>query len=153
MPKYEGPGAAPPAAEARIGYARRHSDTTITSDVATRAAWGEPSPVAHWPLTLAVVTWRPLVKSALRGVTTVALPIGLKIVDCPVLVSNGRAWVSLPSRPVLHRDGQHKSDANGKPTYAAILERHSRGLNDRFSEAIIAAICQKHPGALDGAEP
>jgi hypothetical protein len=42
-----------------------------------------------------------------------------------------------------------KTDANGKPAFAAILEWRSRELGDRFSEIVIAAIRRIHPGALD----
>jgi hypothetical protein len=86
----------------------------------------------------------------LRGFATVELPIGLKLVDCPVLVSNGKAWVNLPSKPVLDRDGLQKTDVRGKPAYAAILEWRSRDLSERFSEAVITAIRQRHPDAVDG---
>ncbi len=84
---------------------------------------------------------------------TVELPIELKLVDCPVLVSNGKAWASLPSKPVLDRDGRHKTNANGKPAYAAICEWRSRELSDRFSQVVTAAIRQLYPGALDEAGP
>ena len=94
--------------------------------------------------------WHPHVKGALRGFVTVTLPIGLKLIDCPVLASNGKAWVNLPAKPVLDRDGKQKIGADGKPAYAAILEWRSRELSDGFSEAVIAAIRQMHPGALDG---
>jgi hypothetical protein len=87
-------------------------------------------------------------KGPLRGFATILLPIGLSLIDCPVLVSNGKAW-ALPSRPVLDRDGRQKIDANGKPAFATILEWRSRELSDWFSEDVIAAIHQMYPSALD----
>jgi hypothetical protein len=95
-----------------------------------------------------LISWKPLVKNSLRGFATVELPIGLKIVDCPVLVSNGKAWASLPTKPVLDRDGKHVKP-DGKPQYSAILEWKSRGLADRFSEAVVELVRQTHPGDLD----
>jgi hypothetical protein len=69
-------------------------------------------------------------------------------------VSNGKAWASLPSKPVLDRDGRQKTDANGKPAYAAILEWRARELRDRFSDSVVESIRRLHPEALDdGAEP
>jgi len=159
LPKQFGPGALAGAAEAgdRVS-AGRLSDTTpranlqsrVAPEAATRATWGEP-PAQSRPHTIALVAWRPLVRGALRGFVTVELPIRLKLVDCPVLVSKGKAWASLPSKPVLDRDGRQETDFNGKPSYAAILEWRSRELSDRFSQVVITAIRQMYPGALDEA--
>jgi hypothetical protein len=158
--RYHGLAAASPAAKADFGYAAdRRPDTIpphcppIAPNAATRATWGEP-PTAQRPRTIALVAWRPFVKGALRGFATVELPIGLEIADCPVLVSNGKAWASLPSKPVLDRDGRQKTDANGRPAYTAILEWRAQELRDRFSDAVVEAIRRLHPEALDdGAEP
>ena len=149
MPRYDSPGAwAGAEADGDRDILGQRPDTTIALNAATRATWGEP-PTSQRPPTIALVAWRPLVKGALRGFATVELPIGLKLVDCPVLVSNGKAWVSLPSKPVLDRDGRQKIDANGKPAYVPVLEWRSRELGDRFSEIGIAAIRRIYPGALD----
>jgi hypothetical protein len=95
-----------------------------------------------------LVSWKPLAKNSLRGFATIELPIGLKISDIPVLVSHGKAWASLPSKPQLDKDGQHKRDVNGKPAYAPILEWRDRDLSDRFSAAVIDLIRASHPEAL-----
>jgi hypothetical protein len=121
------------------------------ADAATRAPWGAPLGTQR-PRAIALIAWRPLVKGALRGLATVELPIGLKLIDCPVLVSNGKAWASLPSKPVLDRDGRHKTDANGKGTYVAMLDWRSRELSERFSQAVVTAIRQLCPGALGEAD-
>jgi hypothetical protein len=81
--------------------------------------------------------------------TTIELPIGLKIIDCPVLVSNGKAWASLPTKPVLDRDGKHVKQ-DGKPQYSAFLEWKSRDLADRFSETVVEFVLAEYPAALDG---
>jgi hypothetical protein len=153
MPTERLPGAL--AGAAGVGCADdRRSETTshhagpITYNAAAQATWGAPL-AARRPRTIALVAWRPLVKGALRGFATVELPIGLKLIDCPVLLSSGKAWASLPSKPVLDRDGRQKIDANGKPTYAGILEWRSRELSERFSEAVVRAIRQAYPGAID----
>jgi hypothetical protein len=107
-------------------------------------------PAAPRPRTIVLVAWRPVVKGALRGFATVELPIGLKLVDCPVYVGKNGPWASLPAKPQIDRDGRQKTDAAGKPTYAAILEWRDRALADRFSEVVIAAVRTVHPEALDG---
>ena len=100
-----------------------------------------------------LISFKPLTKGSLRGFANVELPNGLRITDCPVLVSgNGKAWATLPSKPVLDRDGRH-AKPDGKPQYAAILEWKTRDLSDGFSTAVIELIRAKHPDALDGGEP
>ena len=85
----------------------------------------------------------------MRGFATVELPLGLKIIDCPVLVSKGKAWANAQSKPVLDREGRQKIAANGKPAYVPVFEWRSRELNERFSKIVVTAIRQMCPGALD----
>jgi hypothetical protein len=145
-PKRGGPGALAGATEAGVDreYSGKRPDTTTLPDAATRATRGEP-PATKRPRTIALVAWRPRAKGALRGFMTVKLPFGLKLVDCPVLVSNEKAWASLPSKPILDR-GRQRTDANDKPAYAAILEWRSRDLADRFSAAVVSW-CSVRTGA------
>jgi hypothetical protein len=148
-----GPAAGGAAGEADIGYAAdRRSDTTIAPNAATRATWGEP-PATRRPRTLALVAWRPVVKGALRGFAAIELPIGLKIHDVPVLVSNGKPWASLPSKPQIDRDGRQKTDANGKAAFAPVLEWRSREISERFSKAVVALVRAAHPDDLDDGAP
>jgi hypothetical protein len=144
MARFDGPGALAGAeANGNRVCSDGRPDTTphrrlsIAPDAATRATRGEP-PTAQRPRTIALVAWRPFVKGALRGFATVELPIGLKLVDCPVLVSAGKTWVSLPSKPVLDRDGRQK---------IAMLDWRSRELSERFSQAVARAIRQLCPRA------
>ena len=78
--------------------------------------------------------------------------MGLRLLDCPVLVSNGKAWVSLPSKSAFDQDGQQKRDINGKLAYVPVVQWRDRGLSDRFSTAAIALIREANPEAL-AAEP
>ena len=120
---------------------------------AEAATWGGLPTPGHQAeqKRMRLIAWKPLVKNSLRGFATVELPIGLKISDVPVLISNGKACASLPSKPQIDKDGQHKRDFNGKPVYAAILEWRDRDLGDRFSAAVVALIHAEHPDDLDGA--
>jgi hypothetical protein len=96
----DGPGAWENAeADDRV-IAGQRPDTTFSAPAAIRAAWGQP-PTAQRPRTIALVAWRPVVKDALRGFAKVLQPSGLKLIDCPILVSTGKTWASLPSKPVL----------------------------------------------------
>jgi hypothetical protein len=97
-----------------------------------------------------LISWKPLVKNSLRGFATVELPIGLRISDIPVLISHGKTWATLPSKPQIDKDGQHRRDPNGKPAYSPILEWRDRDLQDRFSGAVVDLIRAEHPDALDG---
>jgi hypothetical protein len=69
-----------------------------------------------------------------------------------VLVSNGKAWASLPSKPQLDMDGHPKRDATGKLVYVSVLRWRDRELSDRFSNAVIALVRAAHPAAF-GAAP
>ena len=122
---------------------------------AEAATWGALPTPGHpgEQKRMRLIAWKPLVKNSLRGFATVLLPIGLKISDVPVLISNGKTWASLPSKPQVDKDGRHKRDVNGKLAYTAILEWKDRDLSDRFSQAVVALVRAEHPDALDGGEP
>jgi hypothetical protein len=98
-----------------------------------------------------LLNWKPLVKGALRGFATVELPIGLKLIDCPVLVGPNGPWAAPPSKPVLDLEGKH-SKPGGKGQYAAVVEWRDRELAGRFSGAVVRLVCEAHADAL-GEEP
>jgi hypothetical protein len=85
----------------------------------------------------------------LRGFATVLLPSGLKLIDCPILVSNGKAWASLPSKPVPDGEGQHKLGLDSKPASVPVLEWRSRDLGDRFSTAVVELVRRTDPDSLN----
>lgn len=96
--------------------------------------------------------FKPLARGALRGFATVRLPSGLVISDVAVCTANGRTWASLPSKPVLNRDGRHVEEG-GKKKYASILSWSDRDTADRWSAAVVDLVRQHHPDALDGGTP
>jgi hypothetical protein len=96
-----------------------------------------------------LVSWKPIAKGSLRGFATVELPIGLRLIECPVFVGSNGPWASLPSKPVLDREGKQVKP-NGKPQFATVLEWRDRALNDRFSESVIELVRAAHPDALAG---
>lgn len=92
--------------------------------------------------------FKAMQKGALRGFATVKLPGGLTIADCPVCISRGKTWASLPAKPLLDRDGRH-AELDGKKRYAAILSWGDRATADAWSAAVVALVRQAHPEALD----
>jgi hypothetical protein len=101
---------------------------------------------------MALRRWRPLRRGTLLGFADITLPIGLQIDDVAVHSRDGRAWASMPARPMLE-DGRHVI-RDGKPAYARILAWCSRDLATRFSDAVCALVRHAHPAALDdGGEP
>jgi hypothetical protein len=116
-------------------------------DVATAVGYGDKPP----PRRVRVIRWTPKPKGALLGFCTVELlPLGLRIIDCPVLVSHGRAWCALPAKIQVDNTGRQRTDAAGKPLYSAVLQWRNREISDGFSSAVISAIRRAHPDALDG---
>jgi hypothetical protein len=102
---------------------------------------------------VALLDWKPITKGALRGFARVRLGCALVIHDIPVLCSNGRAWATLPSKPIIGADSTVARDEKGKTRYAPILEWADRAAADRFGAAVLAAIRAEHPNALADASP
>jgi hypothetical protein len=102
------------------------------------------------PLTL--LAWRPMVRNSLRGFATVRIGKALVVHDVTVLASNGKIWASLPSKPMVDRNGMAMRDAAGKLRYSPMLEWGDREAQTRFSAAVIAAVRAAHgPEALEPA--
>jgi hypothetical protein len=101
------------------------------------------------PRRLRLISWRLHRKGALRGFACVELSIGLQIVDCPVLHSNGRTWVGLPGKPQIDSTGRQRTDANGKALYTAVLQWKDQAVRDRFSAAIVELVRARRPGDLE----
>src|SRR5215469_12534868 len=67
----------------------------LAPDLATAVGYGDKPASRH----LRLISRRPLAKGALHGFCTIELlPLGLRSIDCPVLVSDGRAWCALPAK-------------------------------------------------------
>jgi hypothetical protein len=119
---------------------------------AERATWGYPpsgNPAqTPEPKRARLISWKVFRKNSLRGFAVVELPIGLRIHDIPILASHNKIWASLPAKPQIDRDGQHKRDANGKPVYVPVLEWKDRDLAVRFSQAVVALVRAEYPEDL-----
>ena len=87
-----------------------------------------------------LLEWKPIVRNSLRGFATVRLGRSLSINDVAVHSSNGKRWASLPSKPIVDRDGMVKKNEAGKTQYAPLLAWLDRQSADKFSEGVIAAV-------------
>jgi hypothetical protein len=110
-------------------------------------AWGDWPP----PRQMVLRRWRPTHRATLRGFADIELPSGLQIDDVAVHVWAGRAWASLPARPIVE-DGRHVI-CDRKPQYATIIRWGTRDLADRFSAAVVELLGRTHPEELDRAGP
>jgi hypothetical protein len=138
MPTYER-HSAPGGAGGSAGYHGSSERYPVTSNL--RPAQAE----------LKLIEWRPVVKTSLRGFATVELTaVGLVIRDVVVLAGRNGPWASLPAKPQIDRDGRPKLGSNGRPAYSSILEWRDRELSDHFSAALVAAIRDRQPDALEG---
>jgi hypothetical protein len=134
MRTYNGPGRVGDAARVGGDWSRTETrpDTTphprppIARDAATAAGWGDRPPAGHRRRTIALLAWRPLTKGALRGFVSVELPIGLRLIDCPVYVGKNGPFATLPSKPQIDKESRKKTNPNGWPAYAPVLEWRSR---------------------------
>ncbi len=100
------------------------------------------------PVTL--LEWKSMPRNSLRGFAKIRLGKSLIIRDVSVHCSHGKNWASLPSKPIIDRDGNVKKDQNGKVQYVAILEWENREAADAFSQSVIEAVERQHPGSTAG---
>lgn len=97
---------------------------------------------------LALLAFKPMARNTLRGFADVRVGKSLLIKEVPVHVSNGKAWASLPSKPVL-KDGRVATDERGKARYVPILEWADKDARDAFSEAVVEAVRAQAPDAVE----
>lgn len=95
-----------------------------------------------------ILDWRPMRRNSLLGFAQIQLG-ALKIKDVTININTGRKWAGLPSKPMIDRDGNAMRNDQGKVRYVPLLEWDNKATGDRFSESVIAALEEKHPGATD----
>jgi len=100
------------------------------------------------PLPVVLLAWRPIRKGSLLGFASVRLGKSLQINDISVCRTGDRLWASLPSKPVLTRDGAPKVNERGKAVYSPILQWTDPASRDRFSEAVVAIVQREHAADL-----
>jgi len=103
-------------------------------------------------LTISCRGFRPLCRNTLRDFAEIRIDeLCLTIRDIAVHERNGSRWAQLPSRPLL-RDGELVHDADGKTQYALLMHFDSRAVSDAFSSAVIRALLEFAPSALEPEE-
>jgi hypothetical protein len=95
-----------------------------------------------------ILDWRPVAKNSLRGFAKVEMPSGMIISDVAALNGPNGPWASPPSKPMIGRDGSPMLDAKGKPRYSPWIEFRSKELRDRWSSAVVAALLEAYPDAI-----
>jgi hypothetical protein len=100
-------------------------------------------------LTLICSDWRPLKKNTLLGFARIHIgELDLTIHDVAVHEKADRRWAALPARPWL-KDGSVVTDDAGKVQYSPLLEFGRREVRDAFSNAVIRAVGERFPEALE----
>ncbi len=98
------------------------------------------------PMPVTVLNWKPIKRNSLLGFAEIQL--GAMIInDVTINNSAGRLWAGLPSKPMMDRDGNAMRDDREKIKYVPLLKWASKESGDRFSDSVIAALEEKHPGA------
>jgi hypothetical protein len=93
--------------------------------------------------------FKPLVRNTLRGFGVITIPaMRLRIKDVAIHVKNGRQWAQLPAK-VQTKDGKVITNADGKAQYVNVFEFTDRPTSDAFSRAVIDAVLQFDPRALE----
>jgi hypothetical protein len=97
---------------------------------------------------ISITKWAPLRRTTLRGFAEVSFGPSLLISDVCLHSKNGMSWASLPSKPMIAKDGSVLRDAAGKIRYTPILSWSDKTAADRFSEAVVVALIQSHGEAV-----
>lgn len=97
------------------------------------------------PMAVTLVQWKSLQRNTLRGFAVIEMG-ALRVSDVAVHRKNDRAWAQLPAKPQIQSDGTVRRNHEGKAQYTPVIEWTNRDSSDRFSEAVIAAIEEQHPG-------
>lgn len=91
----------------------------------------------------------PVVRNTLRGFCRVRMPSGMVLHDVAIHMKNGSAWAAPASKPMIGRDGTVMRDAAGKIQYAPVVTFVNKGLRDKFSDHVTAALRARCPEALE----
>jgi hypothetical protein len=105
--------------------------------------------IPHGKLTVVCSDWRVKRQNTLRGFATIEIvQIGFTIHDVGVHESHGKFWAALPGRPWVEGDRVVRDDA-GKVKYSQIIEISPREVRDAFSAAVVRAVNERFPTALE----
>jgi hypothetical protein len=100
--------------------------------------------------TVTCIDFTPYTRNTLRGFATIRLP-ELKLVIHDIAVhqhENGSRWASMPSKPLIDKNGVAKRGSAGKIEYAQLFEFEGRETRDAFSAAVVRAVLAFAPAAF-----
>src|SRR4051794_10493266 len=100
------------------------------------------------PASMTVQNFTPLSAGALVGFLDVTLPSGMVLHRCSIFTKDDRAWASPPSKQVIGRDGTVQKTADGKARYEPTVSFVDRPTQERWSNAVVAALRIANPEAL-----
>lgn len=95
-----------------------------------------------------LVEWKPYRSGPLRGFVSVVFGRVMRVNGISVMAGDNGPWLGMPSKPMLVR-GQPVSDAKGRPRYLPLIEWVERSAERRFAAAVIAALLDVHPDAME----
>ena len=95
-----------------------------------------------------LVSWRAKRVGKLYGFATVQLPIGLRLIDVPVVRGKDGPWAVVPTKPEVDKDGRQRRGVDGKPAFAPVMAWCSRRLEDAFSRRVVELVRAAHPADL-----
>lgn len=96
-----------------------------------------------------ITDWKPIARNSLRGFFTATMPSGLVFHEVAAHTSNGKKWVSPPSKPMVGKDGVALKDENGKVKYSPLISFSDKATRDKWSSAVVNALEQQMPGAFN----
>ena len=102
-------------------------------------------------MSVVIEEFRPVVKNTLRGFARARFQSGLVIDEIAIHVGtdDGRTWASPPARPMVDKDGVAMRDPKtGKVRYQGLITFATAKIRDAWSEQIIRAVREKHPGSV-----
>jgi hypothetical protein len=79
----------------------------------------------------------------------VETPSGMIVRDCKLMRGpNGGYRIATPSQKQLDRNGDPILDELGKPRYRNFVDFRDKATRDKFSAAVLDAVCREHPEVL-----
>jgi hypothetical protein len=103
-------------------------------------------------LAITCLDFKPVAKNTLRGFATIRIAeMRLIIHDVAIHARGDARWAALPAKPQITKEGTVVV-RDGKTQYVTILEFADAGTRNAFSSAVIRAVLDFAPGALDHVE-
>jgi hypothetical protein len=100
-------------------------------------------------LTVRCLDFKPLCRNTLRGFAVVKVEqMRLVMREVAIHSKGDKAWAQLPSRPWI-KNGQVVTNDEGKVQYSPLFEFDCGEVRTAFSNAVIAALLEFDPSALE----